>query len=136
MNKVVIIVVAIILIAGGGYLAVHKNKAASSTSSQTNSQGSNSGQNAVVAATITYDSSGFSPASVTVKSGDKVEIKNTSSNDVQVQSNPHPLHTDDPDLNVGVISAGQSTTFTVTKTGSFGYHNHLDPSQTGKITIQ
>lgn len=137
MTKAIVAIIAVILIAGGGYLATHKNKTAPAASSQSSSQ-SSAAQNstAAAAATITYDGNSFSPSSITVKSGDKVEIKNTSSTDVQFQSNPHPLHTDDTDLNVGLVSAGQSATFTVTKTGTFGYHNHLNPDQGGTITIQ
>jgi hypothetical protein len=41
-----------------------------------------------------------------------------------------------PDLNVGLVAAGQSKTFIVTKTGTFGFHNHLNPSQKASITIQ
>lgn len=141
--KAFIIGLVVIVVLGGGYLVLHKNNTKTSTNSSQPSTSATSSAPAAsssntkpAAATITYDGSSFSPNSITVKSGDTVAIKNTSSSDVQVQSNPHPTHTDDSDLNVGLISAGQTTTFTVTKTGSFGYHNHLDPSQQGKITIQ
>ncbi len=49
---------------------------------------------------------------------------------------PHPIHTDDPDLNVGTVKPGESMTFTVTKTGEYGYHNHLNPSDKGRITVE
>jgi plastocyanin len=88
------------------------------------------------AATITYGSGGFSPALTTVKSGQSVTFKNTSSQEVQVDSNPHPVHTDDTDLNVGSITPGQSKTVTLTKTGNFGFHNHLNPGETARIAIQ
>lgn len=136
MTKAIVAIIAVILVAAGGYLATHKNKAVPTVNSQSSSQSTAAQNSTVAAATITYDGSSFSPSSITVKSGDKVEIKNTSSSDVQFQSNPHPIHTDDTDLNVGVVGPGQSSTFTVTKTGTFGYHNHLDPSQGGSITIQ
>lgn len=88
------------------------------------------------AATITYDSSGFHPSSTAVKYGNSVTFVNKSSEDIQVDSNPHPVHTDDTDLNVGVIAPGQSKTVVLTKKGSFGFHNHLDPSEQGRITIE
>jgi len=146
MKAFIIGLVAVVVIGGGGYLLMHKNNTNSSSngssqpsSSQTSSapqSSSNSSSNTPAAATITYDGNSFSPSSVTVKSGDTVAIKNTSSSDVQFQSNPHPTHTDDTDLNVGVVMAGQTANFTVTKKGTFGYHNHLNPDQTGSITIQ
>ena len=140
MKAFIIGLIAAVVIGGGGYLVLHKSpsktaiSASSSPSVQpqnTSSATSTSGSNA-----ISFDGSQFSPATLTVKSGTEVTIKNTSSSDLQMDSNPHPVHSDDTDLNVGLISAGQSKTFTVTKTGSFGYHDHLDPSIQGQITIE
>lgn len=140
MNKSIIIgIVAVIIVGGGGYLVLHKNSNSSTNSNAQNTtspSSSSSSSNQQVAATITYSNSGFSPSTTTVKSGDTVAIKNTSSNDLQMDSNPHPIHTDDTDLNVGLVSAGQTKIFTVTKTGTFGFHNHLNPGDTATITIQ
>jgi plastocyanin len=88
------------------------------------------------AATITYSDTGFSPATITVKSGDTVAIKNTSSSDVHFDSDPHPVHTDNTELNVDEVAAGQTKTFTVTTKGTFGYHNHLAPSEKGEIVVE
>lgn len=147
MKAVIIGLIAVVVIGGGGYLALHKssNKAASGTASSSSTgssqqsqtsktTGSSSSQNA--ADTITFDGNQFSPATLSVKAGTTVTIKNTSSDDLQMDSNPHPIHNDDTDLNVGLVAAGQSQTFTVTKTGSFGYHDHLNPSIQGKITVE
>lgn len=128
MKKIIGALAVVIIIAGLVLGHVHKK---STTSGNTEMAGSSTS----IAATITYSDSGFSPALVTVKANDTVAIKNTSSQDVQLDSDPHPVHTDDTDLNVGQVSPGQTKTFMVMKKGSFGYHNHLDPSQTGRITI-
>jgi plastocyanin len=136
MKAFIIGLVAVIVIGGGGYLVLHKPPSQTSTmkSSQSPSSGSTENQNAL--STIAYDGKNFSPATLTVVSGTTVTIKNTSSEDLQFNSNPHPVHTDDPDLNVGVVSPGQSKTFTVTMKGTFGYHNHMNPSEQGMITIK
>lgn len=89
--------------------------------------------NAVV---LEYTDSGFSPASVTVTAGQQLTVKNTSGKAIQVDSNPHPVHTDDPELNIGPIAAGASATVTLNKTGTFGIHNHLDPSVQASVTIK
>jgi plastocyanin len=149
MNKGPVIagLIVLVLLAGGAFaLTSNKddNKAATSTtstSSQTSTSDTSStdstATDTAAAATITYDGSSFSPSSTTVKSGDKVTIKNVSSGAVlDFDSDPHPVHTDDTDLNAGSIEAGQSKTVTVTKKGSFGFHNHDDPTQKGQITIQ
>lgn len=85
--------------------------------------------------TITYSDSGFTPKTVTVHSGDTVTLKNTSSQSVQFDSDPHPVHTNNPELNVGEVPSGQSSSFTVSTKGTHGYHNHLNPGQTGTIVV-
>jgi len=140
MNKVMVAVVAV-LILGAALIWVYfsSNKPPTTTTSTSQStQSSTTGSTSptpTVAATIVYDGSSFSPSSVSVKSGDKVTFTNNSQSTVQVNSNPHPFHTDDSDLNVGTISPGQSMTVTLSKTGSFRYHNHLNPSQGGAVTV-
>lgn len=134
------LIIGIVIALGGKDKKPNTNSSSESTSStpaSTNVNNANPSTEATqTAAAITYGESGFSPAKVTVNSGDSVTIKNTSSQGLQFNSNPHPVHTDDTDLNVGTIAPGQSQTFTATKKGTFGFHNHLDPSQTGTIAIK
>lgn len=140
-------IIAIVLVIGGIIAFGRKNSSSTNTSTSvpTNSanlppttadNSSTGAQPAAIAATITYSDSGFSPSTITVNSGDTIAIKNTSSTTMQFQSNPHPIHTDDPELNVGVINAGQTGTTKVTTKGTFGYHNHLNPSQTASIVVK
>ena len=146
MKTWVIGIIAVVIIGGGGYLALHNNsnktdneKSDSSSQSGDDKSGSsqpNASDNQQAAATITYSDSGFSPSPVTVKSGDTVAIKNASSQDLQFDSNPHPAHTDDEELNVGTVASGQTVTFKVTKTGTYGFHNHFNPGDTGTIVVQ
>lgn len=149
MGKTGIIVAVIAVLAlAGGVLALSRKSANkqpqtanSSTPTTTNSPAASSntaptaGQVASQG-TISYLGNGFSPASLVVKSGSKVTISNNSSNMLQFNSTPHPAHTDDPELNVGVIAPGQSKTITVTRTGSHGYHNHINPGDTGTLVVQ
>lgn len=137
----VIAVIAAVVLVGGVFLLVHASSSSSSSSAKTTSTTSQSSTPAAstpatVAATITYSSAGFSPALTTVKAGDTVKITNTDSEAMYLASDPHPTHTDDPDLNVGAINPGESKTFTVTQKGSYGFHNHLNPTEKGKIDIQ
>ena len=85
---------------------------------------------------ITYTDSGFSPAQISVKVGDTVTFKNDSATSVQVNSSPHPAHTQFPELNVGSIAAGESKSVTFTTAGTKKYHNHLDASQSGTIVVE
>lgn len=86
--------------------------------------------------TITYSDSGFSPKEVKVKVGETVTFKNDSTKSVQVNSAPHPQHTQFPELNLGVIASGESKAVTFTTAGTRKYHNHLDPSQFGSIVVE
>lgn len=134
MRKTIAIIVIIIILGVGAGLYLFSYKSKPTISSSTTS---NTGVNATTSQNlITYSGNGFSPATLTVKAGTTVTIKNDSSDELQLDSNPHPVHTDDQDLNVGTVNAGESRTFTVNKTGSFGYHNHLNPSQTGHIVVE
>lgn len=94
---------------------------------------------------VTHTDSGFSPRSITVKRGDTVVFKNGGSNDFWLGSDPHPLHNGYPTTG-GCISStfdscmrvapGQSFSFVFDVAGSWGYHNHLNPSQRGMAVVQ
>jgi len=90
--------------------------------------------------TISYTDDGFSPASVTVASGQAITWKNDSAETVQVGSNTHPTHTINQEITGGeftiALAPGESKTVTVTKTGSWGYHDHLKPSLVGTVVVE
>src|SRR3989344_3689955 len=93
-----------------------------------------------VVATVTFSDSGVSPATVTIKSGEAITWTNSGSGAVQVASDPHPTHTDNKELSNGQsalqLAPGASSTVTLTKTGNWGYHDHLNPSVKGKVSVQ
>ncbi len=86
---------------------------------------------------IDYTDNGFSPKSITVKVGSTVTWTNSSSGPMWVASNPHPTHTDYPEFDEKSNAANGGTySFTFTKVGSWGYHNHKDPSKGGTVIVQ
>ena len=111
--------------------------AGDNTQQQSQGQSKQQGQ---AAATITFSDSGVSPATVTIKSGEAITWTNSGSKAVQVASDSHPTHTDNRELSNGQsglqIASGASTTVTLNKTGSWGYHNHLSPSTRGKVVVE
>jgi len=78
----------------------------------------------------------FEPASITIPAGTTVIWTNEDSAPHLVASDPHPAHTDLPELVSETLSQGDSYRFTFTKTGTFGYHCHLHPSMTGTIVVE
>lgn len=131
-KKIIVALVIVLVIAVAGYMVLSRNKSSNSLqTSQPTQQGQTQTQNQ-----IKYTSAdGFMPSSLTIKAGTTVTFLNTSGQ-LSVNSNPHPVHTDYPPLNLGVIQEGQSKSLTFDKPGTYGFHNHLNPSQTGTITVQ
>jgi hypothetical protein len=85
------------------------------------------GNDGTVAATLTITSSGITPKSVTVPIGSRVTIINNDTKNHDMNSDPHPEHTQCPSLNVGVLTQGQSrTSQNLTTARSCGMHDHLD----------
>ena len=93
-------------------------------------------------ATITIGADGrVSPASVTVTRGGRVTFVNSHNQAHDMSSDPHPEHSDCPEINqVGFLSAGQSrTTGNLNTARTCGFHDHNQPSNTGlqgRIIIQ
>lgn len=85
---------------------------------------------------VTISSAGFSPKSITIKVDDTVTWTNEDSADHTVNSSPHPVHTDYPPLNLGVIKPGESKSLAFPKAGTYKYHDHLNTSLFGTITVQ
>jgi len=91
--------------------------------------------------TITITGGGVSPATVSVPLGGRARFTNGDSRSHDMVSDPHPDHTDCPELNqVGLLAAGQtreSGNLVVART--CGFHDHLLPdvsSLKGSITIR
>ncbi len=89
---------------------------------------SGGGNDGTIGATLTITSSGISPKTATIPVGSRVTIVNNDSRTHDMNSDPHPEHTNCPALNVGVLVAGQNrTSQNLTTARSCGMHDHNDP---------
>ena len=94
---------------------------------------------------------GFSPSTITIKSGESVSWVNENTGEHQPASNDHPTHTLYPGSSANKcngpdeantfdacrgISSGGSYTFTFTKKGTWGYHDHLSSGTRGTVIVQ
>lgn len=92
--------------------------------------------------TITISSAGVvSPKSITVSPGTRVTFVNNDTRAHDMSSDPHPAHTDCPELNqVGFLTAGQSRqTGNLNTVRTCGYHDHgrgTDTNLQGTIIIR
>ena len=98
--------------------------------------------------TIERTDNGYSPNPLTVKVGSTVTWINNSSANHRPASAQHPTHTVYPgssitkcgsgeiifDACVGV-EPGDSYSFTFNEVGEWAYHNHLNPSNSGKVVV-
>ena len=81
-------------------------------------------------------SGGFQPSFLYLRSGDTVKFRNDSTALMWVASNPHPTHTDLSTFDAhGSIGKNGEYSFTFTRTGAFGYHNHNNPNQQGVVVV-
>ncbi|MDP2720963.1 MAG: cupredoxin domain-containing protein [bacterium] len=147
MRNLIIPVVILIAIVGGYFLLRGTSQNKTSTPTVTNepattsaTPSANASDNNQSETTIKYTSAGFSPENVTIKSGGKITWVNDSSEEVQIGANPHPIHTGNKEVSGGDftlnLAPGESKSVTITKTGSFGYHNHRNSSQGGTINVK
>ncbi len=100
--------------------------------------------------TIEITSSGFSPNSLEIESGDSVKFVNLKSVESWPASDIHPTHTLYPGSGSSKcgtaeeenifdacrgLQTGESYTFTFNEKGSWGYHDHLRASSKGTIIV-
>ena len=120
---------------GGSYTSPSSSGAGTVVVGSTGSVGT-------VGATITIGtSSAVSPSTVTISVGQSVTFTNNDTRSHDMESDPHPAHTDCPSIgNVGLLQPGQSkTTFGFASAGSCGYHDHNNSDSAalkGRIVIQ
>lgn len=121
-----------------GTFETNTNSGSDTNTSPVNTNPVATNANTAQAATLTITSDGISPKTLIVTSGTTVTIINNDSRSHEITSNPHPDHTDLPGFEKQ-ISAGSSTSFTFTQTGSWGYHDHDDPFDSkwqGTVIVQ
>ena len=100
-----------------------------------------SGGTPTPATTITLTSGGVSPAAISVSQGTRVLFVNNDSRQHEMTSDPHPEHTECPEINtIGFINPGQTKeTGNLNTVRTCRYHDHNDPNNTrfqGRIVIQ
>jgi plastocyanin len=94
-----------------------------------------------IGATVTITASGVDPMEARIQPGQAVQFVNNDSRAREMASDPHPLHTDCPEINqVGVLNPGASRATGALQTVRVcGYHDHLtddiDPRFRGRIIV-
>src|SRR5947207_3355665 len=81
-----------------------------------------------VTKTVKITATAFTPASVTIATGDAVKWTNTDTKTHQVVSNSGAFASP-------IIAAGKSYTHTFKTAGTYRYHDALHPALTGKVVV-
>ena len=96
---------------------------------------------------IYTNTKGFTPNNVSIKVGDTVKFVDKNSGAMWVASAMHPSHVvysgttlnehcpDTAGTTFDQCEKGAEYSFTFTKTGSWGYHNHLNARMFGKVNV-
>lgn len=137
MSRNVWIVIAVIVLGLAGWFFLQFTNTQTEMSSVDNSATTSASPETAKKNVVVISSAGFFPKEITVKSGEAVSWKNEDSVVHTVNSDPHPTHTIYQPMNqVGKIQAGEEKSFTFDVPGTYKYHDHLNPSLTGIVTVQ
>jgi len=141
VTYLIVAIMVIVAVVGGYFLLKPKSQSGPiTTQDQTVTPVSGPDQNQTneekPAATVIYKDGAFNPSTVTIQKGQSVEFKNEGGV-VHVASDPHPSHNGYPGFeSQGDIGLGESFIFKFEKAGTFGYHNHLMPSEKGRVIVK
>ena len=160
-NKVLVIVLVLAVVIVGYFLLTSRNAQAPQTLTEkydtTSSTQTKNGSPAKPLGdqeqdvVVTYTDAGYSPSTLTVKVGTTVIFANDSSFNMWTASGMHPSHAIYSGTSISAhcpdpagtafdacqgTAPGSSWSFTFNKKGSWGYHNHLQASHFGKVTVE
>ncbi len=148
MNKTTITVIIVIVLLGG-FLLLNRYSSPQTPSLDSSQNGSlDLSQPVTDANVVRYTDSGYEPSTLTVNAGESVTFMNESGRSLWTASAMHPTHIvydgtsleeHCPDATGTAFDqcvAGDEYSFMFMKSGEWGYHNHLNPSDFGTIVVE
>jgi hypothetical protein len=91
----------------------------------------------VTTPTVSIRAGSATPPTITIAVGQRVRFVNAGSGAIDMESDPHPSHTDCPEINGPLIAAGGSRdTAVFTRARTCGYHDHLSVTAFGQIIVR
>lgn len=118
---------------------------------QSQEDGDITGEDEMDGLAVVYTDAGFEPTELVISRGETVTFANESNRSFWPASDDHPTHTAYPGTALAdcgsaasgemfdacsPVIAGSNFSFTFYQPGEWGYHDHLRPSYSGKITVQ
>ena len=138
IQLIAVCAIAIVLLAGCGKRTESVANNEGNNSTQTEATTANSAEDVVPVSSLVLVQDGkFNPQVLTVKKGTEVTWVNKDTEPCWVASDPHPIHNGYPGFDAGKgMIQDETYKFTFQKTGIFGYHDHLNITNTGKIIVE
>lgn len=135
MNSVkkALIVIAVLLVFGAVYLVGLSSRNDPAASGITTEQPAPKDKDGLTI--ITFTNNGFQPETYIVPANSYVRIRNLSISILQFSSDPYKAPSYNPELNAGTFNPGDTRTFFISQQGKWGFHNGLNPSQTGTLIV-
>lgn len=135
MARYLVGIVALVLVAGGAYFYVQQNPA------EIPDTGTD------VAQTIRYTDKGYEPRDITISRGEAVLWVNESSRPMWPASAVHPTHSLYPQKDASdclgssfdacrELARGESWRFRFNEAGTWKFHDHIRPSETGTVIVE
>lgn len=141
MNKTILGVIVVVVVIGVVFFMNNKADAPTDSQNQTTPTPNPTPSPTPVSTTpqtfdVSMTDAAYAPAALTIKKGDTVKFTNNGTKLNWPASAPHPTHTDYPEFDPKVgVAVGQSWSFTFTKTGTWRYHDHLNPTRFGSVVV-
>jgi len=85
---------------------------------------------------VTIEANALNPSEITINVGDTVVWLNKDEVVRMIASDPHPNHTALPELVSRELGANQTYSFKFTKVGTWGYHDHNNPTLKGTVIVK
>lgn len=124
--------VALVLVVLAGWYFVQSQKSQAPSPATESAQPAEAMEKNVVKIT----SSGFMPKDLTIKAGESVTWMNDDTLDHTVNSAVHPTHQVYLPLNLGTLQSGEKKSLNFPEAGSYKYHDHLNPTLFGSVTVE
>ena len=129
MSRYILIIVALTVLAIGWYFL-------GSRPSQPNPAPTPTQSTEVWEILVAITNKGFNPKEITIKSGEVVTWVNEDNINHTVNSSGHPTHLAYPPLNtVDLLKPGEKKSLIFPDPGTYDYHDHLNPTMFGSITV-
>jgi len=142
MKKInlIIIISLLVVLAVFYFINSRKNNSLDINYEEPNTSFFNKNEIPVGAILVKIGENEFTPENIEIKKGDTVVWVNDSDGYAWPASDPHPTHTNyssgapffDPEL---PMKENEAWAFTFDKTGSWKYHDHLDPTKRGIVHV-